>query len=102
MIVIWVIVGVLLTRCIELFLFMRKVSKLCNEYDWKYINKNPMCLLDKMNDEKGYFLTSDWSAYNFLYMKGPSPKKMFLSFKPLTLKTIYDKKVLDRLKQNET
>lgn len=60
-----------------------------------------MCLLDKMKNEDGYFLTSEWSAYNFLFLKGPSPKKMYLSFKPLTLETVYNKEAIDKLKEYE-
>ena len=92
---------VFITRIVEFRLFMKKVSKLCNEYDWKHINQNPMCLLDKMEDENGYYLTSEWSAYNFLFLKGPSPIKIYLSFKPLTLENVYDKEVLEKLKKYE-
>ena len=80
---------------------MKKVSKMCNKYDWKYINENPESLIDKMKNENGYYLTSEWSAYNFLYLKGPSPKEMFLSFKRLTIENQYNKEVVDKLKKYE-
>ena len=101
MIAIWFISLVLVVRYIEFSIFMKKVSKICNKYDWKYINKHPMCLLDKIKNENGYYLTSEWSAYNFLFLKGPSPKDMFLSFKPLTIENIYNKEAIDRLKKYE-
>jgi hypothetical protein len=80
---------------------MKRVSKICNKYDWKHIDKNPLCLLDKMENENDYYLTSEWSAYNFLFLKGPSPKQMFLSFKPLTIEKQYNKEVVERLKEYE-
>ncbi len=101
MIAIWFISLVLVVRYIEFSIFMKKVSKVCNKYDWKYINENPECLIDKMKDENGYYLTSEWSAYNFLFLKGPSPKQMYLSFKPLTLENVYDKEAIDKLKKYE-
>jgi hypothetical protein len=91
----------MLVRYFEVKLFLRKVSKLCNKYDWKYINVHPECLLDKMKDENGYYLTSEWSAYNFLFLKGPSPKQMYLSFKPLTLENVYNKEVLEKIQKYE-
>lgn len=99
--VIWSICVLILVRYFEVKLFLRKVSKLCNKYDWKYINEHPECLLDKMKNEDGYFLTSEWSAYNFLFLKGPSPKQMYLSFKPLTLENVYNKEALEKLNKYE-
>ena len=101
MIAIWFICLVLVTRYIEFTIFMKKVSKVCNDYDWKYMNKHPMCLLDKMKNENGYYLTSEWSAYNFLFLKGPSPKEMFLSFRPLTIKNQYNEEAVEKLKEYE-
>jgi hypothetical protein len=101
MVAIWFICLVLVTRIIEFRIFMKKVSKMCNKYDWNYINENPMCLLDKMENENGYYLTSEWSAYNFLFLKGPSPKQMFLSFKPLTIEYQYNKEVVDKVRKYE-
>lgn len=101
MIAIWFICLVLVVRYIEFIIFMKKVSKICDKYDWKHINKNPLCLLDRMRNENGYYLTSEWSAYNFLFLKGPSPKQMFLSFKPLTIEKQYNKEVINKLKEYE-
>jgi hypothetical protein len=99
--IIGLILATLVTRIIEFVLFMKKLSKICHKYDWKYVNKHPMCLLDIMKNRKGYYMTNDWSAYNFLYLKGPSPKSMFLSFKKLTIENQYNKKIVDRLKEYE-
>jgi hypothetical protein len=99
--IIGLVLVILVTRIIEFILFMKKVSKTCHKYDWKYVNKHPMCLLDMMKNRKGYYMTNDWSAYNFLYLKGPSPKSMFLSFKKLTIENQYNKKIVDRLKEYE-
>jgi hypothetical protein len=96
-----VICVLILVRYFEVKLFLRKVSKLCNKYDWKYINEHPECLVDKMENENGYYLTSEWSAYNFLFLKGPSPKQMFLSFKLLTIEKQYNKEAIDKLKKYE-
>jgi hypothetical protein len=54
-----------------------------------------------MKNRKGYYMTNDWSAYNFLYLKGPNPISMFLSFKKLTIENQYNKKIVDRLKEYE-
>lgn len=99
--IIGLVLVTLVTRIIEFILFMKKVSKTCYKYDWKYINKNPMCLLDMMKNRKGYYLTNEWSAYNFLFLKGPSPMSMFLSFKKLSLEGQYNKSTVDRLKEYE-
>jgi hypothetical protein len=91
----------LVTRVIEFVMFMKKVSKTCYKYDWKYVNKNQMHLLDIMKNRKSYYMTNEWSAYNFLFLKGPSPKSMFLSFKRLTIENQYNKEAIDRLKEYE-
>ena len=80
---------------------MKKLSRLCHKYDWKYVNKNSIHLLDIMKNRKTYYMTSEWSAYNFLFLKGPSPKSMFLSFKRLTIENQYNNDVLTRLKEYE-
>jgi hypothetical protein len=91
----------LITRIVEFILFMKKLNKICHKYDWKFINKNPMKLLDVIKNKKSYYLTNEWSAYNFLYLKGPSPKSMLISFKRLTIESQYNKTVVDRLKEYE-
>lgn len=80
---------------------MKKVSKVCHKYDWKYVNKHPMLLIEMVKNKNGYYVTNEWSAYNFLYLKGPSPKKMFLSFKPLRIDTVYNNDAIKKLKEYE-
>jgi hypothetical protein len=63
------------------------------------VDENPLLLLDIVKDK--YFVTSEWSAYNFLFLKGPSPLSMFFSFKHLTMENIYCKRALTRLKRHE-
>ena len=99
--IIGLILVTLVTRIIEFVLFMKKLSKICHKYDWKYVNKHPMCLLDMIKDKKNYYVNSEWSAYNFLFLKGPSPKSMLLSFKKLTIENQYNKQTVDRLKEYE-
>ena len=100
MVVLALIIGLFTIRAIETYFFIKKVSKLCFEYDWKVINDNPELLLVKMAD-KNYHLTSKWSAYNFLYLNGPSPIFMFLSFKRMTIENLYNKEAVNRIKQYE-
>jgi hypothetical protein len=51
--------------------------------------------------KKDYYLTQTWSAYNFLYLKGPSPLSMFFSFKGLSLEKQYDKEVVKKINEYE-
>ena len=96
-----VILLALITRGIEFYFFMKKVSKVCHTYDFKLVSKNPKYLIDVIKNKNGYYLSSEWSAYNFMYLKGPSPKKMFFSFKPLTIESQYNKYAVNRLKEYE-
>ena len=72
-------------RALELYLFIKRVSKICKAHDWKHVDldENSSLVLEIM--KKDYHLTSKWSALNFLFLEGPSPLNMFLSFKPLIL-----------------
>lgn len=100
MVLVILIIGLLAIRAFETYLFIKKVSKVCYKYDWKVINKNPELLLVKMGN-KDYHLTSGWSAYNFMYLNGPSPILIFLSFKNLTIDNLYNKEVISRLNEYE-
>ena len=51
--------------------------------------------------DKNYYMTNKWSAYNFLWLNGPSPLSMFLSFKSMTIENQYNKEVVDRIKKYE-
>jgi len=88
-----------IARSIQVYLFIKQVSKECDIYDWKYVDEHPLCLVEILKDD--YYLDSKWSAYNFLFLKGPSLLSMFFSFKFLTIENIYSKEVVARLKGNE-
>ena len=100
MIAILLIVGLLMIRAVDCFFFIKRISKVCHKYDWAYVNDGNDLLLLDMQDED-YFVTKEWSAYNFLFLKGPSPISMFFSFKLLTIENHYNKHVVDRIKQYE-
>ena len=87
-------------RIIECYVFVKKVSKTCESYDWKHVETNELLLLE-MLEKEDYYTTSEWSAYNFLYLKGPNPLSLFFSLKPITIEAQYDKKVLKKLNQYE-
>lgn len=89
----------ILVRVLETYLFIKKVSKVCHQYDWKQVNNDDMLILEIR--EKDYYLTSNWSAYNFMFLNGPSPMSMFFSFKILTIENQYNKEVVDKLIKNE-
>lgn len=91
---------VLLTRFVETLLFIKRVSKVCHKYDWKVVEDNDLLLLEILKGDD-YYVTNEWSAYNFLYLKGPSPLNIFLSLKPMTIENIYNKEAVNRLKEYE-
>ena len=49
--------------------------------------------------EKDYWLTSKWSAYNFMYLQGPNPWRIFFSLKKLKLENFYDQQTIQKVKQ---
>lgn len=95
-----IIFGILIIRGIELYLFLKKVSKVCNKYDWKHADKYGFPAVEMMM-RADYYTTSKWSAYHFLFMNGPNPLLMFFSLKPLTIEGQYNKDAIDRLKEHE-
>ncbi len=99
MVVIFLILILFAVRGVETYLFIKKVSKLCYQYDWKHVNNNDMLLLDMQ--EKDYYLNCNWSAYNFMFLKGPSPLNMFFSIRPLSVETQYNNDVVNKLKKYE-
>jgi hypothetical protein len=90
---------IILTRVIQVYLFIKQVSKICHIYDWRYVDENPIFLIDIIKSD--YFVTAEWSAYNFLFLKGPSPVSIFFSLKKLTIESIYGKESLLKLKEYE-
>lgn len=99
MVTFFLLLGLVMVRGIETYYFIKKVSKACHQYDWKHVNQNDLLILEMMKED--YYLTCEWSAYNFLYMKGPSPMSMFFSFKPLTIEKQYNNKMIKELKKYE-
>ena len=95
------LISILAVRGVEFFIFIKKVVKICHDYDWKYVNDgNDLLLLDILDNEH-YYISKTWSAYNFLYLKGPSPLKMFFSFKQLLITNQYNKEVLNKIRKYE-
>lgn len=90
---------VILLRVVQVYLFIKQVSRECDIYDWMSVDENPLRLLEILEDD--YYVTAEWSAYNFLFLKGPSPLSMFFSFKRLTIENIYSKEVVARLNGDE-
>ena len=97
LIILSLLVLVFLLRAIQVYLFIKQVSRECDIYDWINVDKNPLRLLEILEDD--YYMDAKWSAYNFLFLKGPSPVNMFFSFKRLTIENIYSKEVVTKLKQ---
>lgn len=97
---IMIILAILIVRGVELYFFLKKVSRTCHKYDWQHVDHNGLLLIDILTDED-YTKTREWSAYNFLFYNGPSPLEMFLSFKSLKIETQYDKEVVKKLREYE-
>jgi hypothetical protein len=98
-IVLSLLILVILLRVVQVYLFIKQVSRECDIYDWMSVDENPLRLLEILEDD--YYVTAEWSAYNFLFLKGPSPLSMFFSFKRLTIENIYSKEVVARLNGDE-
>ncbi len=99
MLVLLLIIGFLIVRTIRVYYFIKQVSKACDKYDWNFVEDNERYVIDIMKEN--YYLNSDWSAYNFLFLKGPSPTDLFFSLKPLTIENQYDSFAVDKLKKYE-
>ena len=81
----------IVTRIVQVYKFLKLVSKLCRIYDRNYVDKhsdgNIQLIWDLM--EKDYHLKSQWSAYQWVFFKGPNPWLMPFSLKPLTIEGQY-------------
>ena len=84
-------------RAVKFRKFMKNITKVCHLYDWKHVDENGDLLLEII--EENYWLTSKWSAYNFMYLKGPNLWGIFFSFKKLKLENFYDSSVIAEVKQ---
>lgn len=91
---------ILFTRIVEYLIFIRRVNNICHTYDWKYIDEHGYPVVDVLKDED-YYLKCKWSAYNFLFMDGPSPLSMIFSFKKLNIESQYNKKSVNKLREYE-
>lgn len=105
MVYIVVFIGFLIAfRAMEVKEFLTKVSKVCHDYDWQYAQYEGLKdndIVMEITFNANYHLENKWSAHQFMYMNGPSPLRMFLSIKPLTIETQYNNKVIDRLRKYE-
>lgn len=91
-------------RVMEVKEFLAKTSKICHDYDWQFAQYEGLKNNDYVMEitfNRNYHLENDWSAYQFMIMNGPSPIKMFFSFKPLTIEAQYNNNVIDRLRKYE-
>lgn len=84
-------------RLLQLFKFIGNISKVCYIYDWKCVDEDPEVKFLEILEE-GYYEKCEWSAYNFMFLKGPSPIFMYFSFKPLGLESFYDKEIINKVK----
>lgn len=89
------------TRIYQIYKFLKMVSRFCHIYDRNYINEhgdtNIQIVFEYMKEN--YHLTAEWSAYKWMFFKGPNPYLMFFSINPLTIEGQYGKKAVDRLNQ---
>ena len=99
MVVSFLICSFIIIRLIEVYFFIKRISKVCHQYDWKHVNQNDMLVLEII--KKDYYLTNSWSAYNFLYLKGPSPLSMFFSLKKLTIEKQYSEEIVKKINKYE-
>jgi hypothetical protein len=95
----FIFILIIVIRIIQLYRFIKHISKTCNIYDWRCVDENPILMFEIIDDN--YHTSSEWSAYNFLFLKGPSPLSMFFSFKRLTIENIYSKTLIEKLKRHE-
>lgn len=91
------LLSILIFRFVLVYYFIKKISKLCFLYDRRFVKKNNEYFIEMVRD-KHYFRKSSWSAYNFLFLKGPSFTQMVFSLKPLTLESQYDKESVNKLR----
>ena len=88
-------------RIFQLRKFLKNISRVCHMYDWKCVDENPEeYLLEIVHEE--YYVKNEWSAYNFLFLKGPSPFQMYFSFKPFKLDNFYKKNDIEQIKNKVT
>lgn len=87
-------------RLVQFRRFLKNISTICHMYDWKIIDEDPEKLLEILKD--GYYSKAKWSAYNFLFLKGPSPLSIYFSFKKLDIYNFYNKEIVDKVRNKVT
>lgn len=83
-------------RFIQMKKFLKNISIICYMYDWKIVDEEPEKLLEILKEN--YYEKAEWSAYNFLFLQGPSPFSIFFSFKVLDIYNFYEKSIVDKVK----
>ncbi|MDG0973362.1 MAG: hypothetical protein P8O07_04315 [Crocinitomicaceae bacterium] len=83
-------------RFIQMKKFLKNISTICYMYDWKIVDEEPEKLLEILKEN--YYVKAEWSAYNFLFLQGPSPYSIFFSFKVLDIYNFYEKSIVDKVK----
>ena len=83
-------------RFIQMKKFLKNLSVICHMYDWKIVDEDPEKLLEILKEN--YYMDAEWSAYNFLFLKGPSPFSMYFSFKVVDIYNFYEKEIVDKVK----
>ncbi len=96
------VILLLIVRSIEFYSFMMRMSKLCSRYDWKHVERPENAnLVVEMLSNKDYYMDREWSAYYFLFLKGPHPIKIFFTLNILEVESIYNKESVEKLKKYE-
>ena len=89
----------IITRIFQYFKFFKLVSKIYYIYDRNYLNEhgdeNHQLISDYM--DKDHTTKSEWSAYKWLFLKGPSPYSILFSLKPLTIEGQYGSDAVNTL-----
>jgi hypothetical protein len=83
-------------RFIQMKKFLKNISTICYMYDWKIVDEEPEKLLEILKEN--YYIEAEWSAYNFLFLKGPSPFSIFFSFQVLDIYNFYERSIVDRVR----
>jgi hypothetical protein len=92
---------IFLIRLYKWRVLVKSISKLCYNYDKKYMTEHNEALIEKLTTNK-YHLKCEWSAYKFLFFDGPNPIGYLFSFKKLDIYNIYDNEIIDKVKNFET
>ena len=101
LIILSLLVLVFLFKTVQVYKFLKLISRFCYIYDRNYINEHgdeDISIILDYTKEK-YHLTAEWSAYNWMFFKGPNPYMMVFLLKPLTVEIQYGKEVMSKLRK---